>query len=394
VPNVPAKLLYDDKEIGEATPGPNGELTATATIPRSECGPHKLEAVQVVDSETKIEPPLPPASGRLEPRAVAVINVSCSTPFVSALPQVLAEKAGPQQLDVKISGFLQGIGVKLSLPGVILNPDTVEPTRANPGEATVTLNHQPKCGESTLTAAQVGGGGEFPVNRTANTSVYVFCPRLTATPGSLPDTALPGKVTTSGTGWVPNQKIQLLMDGKAVATITPGDNGNLAESPKLPRSACGKHQLEAVQVTAADADPDSTHLPPLLADFVLRAKATVTVVCTPAFLAVNPGVVVDGNATEAAGVGFTPGRTVLLEWAYEDGARLGDACEAKVSAGGTFIVNCLVLPNTALGMRLLRAVEIVPPGDPVAARKGEAPLLVVPGSMDRGHTSGRFLERR
>jgi hypothetical protein len=209
----------------------------------------------------------------------------------------------------------------------------------------------------------------------------------------VPDTALPGKVAASGTSWVPNQPIQMLVDGRVIGTVKPGDTGTLdATQVSVPRSGCGTHVVLAVQVVTPDADPVKTHLPLIDKALELRAKATLTVVCTPAFLSADPPVIGDGNTTVAAGVGFTPGRQVQLVWTYLDGSPMADACSAEVSAGGTFLVTCLALPNSALGTRLLKAAEKVPAGDPVIARTGQTEVLVVPGSMTPKH--GRFLERR
>jgi hypothetical protein len=107
---------------------------------------------------------------------------------------------------------------------------------------------------------------------------------------------------------------------------------------------------------------------------------------------VDPAVVPAGNTTTAAGAGFVPGRTVRLEWRSLDGRLIGDACSATVGPGGTFLETCLVLPNSPLGARRMRAVEAVPPGDPMAGRTAAADLLIVPGTMERGR--GRFLQRR
>jgi hypothetical protein len=392
VPGANAVISYDGAPAAEVRPEKDGLISKSIDVPQSDCGKHTVVVRQVV-TEKDNTAPLPRARETTEVTQTAVLNVDCSTPFVSASPQAMAAKAGPQKIDVRVSGFLLNLPVTLSVPGVTLAPNTLTPTRTSPGEGTITLNKQPACGESTLTASQVRTGGEFPVNRTATVRLVVFCPSFAVNPASVPDTALPGKVTGTGTNWVPNQPIQVLIDGKATNTVTPNDKGVLEASQiKVQRLGCGKHVIEAVQVVAPSADPEKTHLPVIEKALELRAKAGLTVVCTPAFLSADPPVIGDGNTTVAAGVGFTPGRKVLLTWTYLDGSPMADACTADVSAGGTFLVTCLALPNSALGTRLMKAVETVPPGDPVIARFGQAEVLVVPGSMAPKH--GRFLERR
>ncbi|MCW2503517.1 MAG: hypothetical protein JWO79_1801 [Actinomycetia bacterium] len=392
VPNVAVKLSYDGTAAGEVTPGTDGTITQSTDIPQSDCGKHVIDARQLVTGRDRIDP-LPRATSDTEVTQQAVLNVDCSTPFLTATPQAMVKKAGAQKIAVRISGFLQGLPVTLAVPGTVVTPATLTPSRTDPGSGTVTLGKQPACGTTTMTATQVRTGGEFPVNRAASVVLTVFCPDFAVNPATVPDTALPGKVGSSGKNWVPNMDVQVLVDHRSIGTVKPGDTGVItAAQLSVPRSACGAHVVEAVQVVAPDADPEKTHLPVLDAPLQLRATATLTVACTPAFLSVDPPVVGDGNTTVAAGVGFTPGRSVQLTWAYLDGTPIADACTTAVSPGGTFLVTCLVLPNSPMGPRLLKAVETVPPGDPVRARFGQADLLVVPGSMTPKHH--RFLERR
>jgi hypothetical protein len=213
------------------------------------------------------------------------------------------------------------------------------------------------------------------VERVRTVTLAVFCPRLTVTPGALADSDLPGAVDVAGTGWMPVRPVRLSLGG---TTFVTDRTGTFTGKAPLPRLACGPHLVNAEQVSAKP-------------ELVLRRSATITVTCTPAFLAVDPAVTPAGMVTTAAGAGFTAGRTVRLEWIDVEGRPLGDAGTTRVGVGGTFLHACLVLPNSLLGTRRLRAVEVPAAGDPVAARNGVADLLVVPSAMERGR--GQFLER-
>jgi hypothetical protein len=327
-------------------------------------------------------------------------SVGCAR--FAAQPRLLVERPGRQAFAVDLSGFQGGMPIELTIPGV--PPVSVAPNADGSFTGTVTFERQPPCGRSTITATQRTADPDPPApdielaspvtpaaaappageTRTVALPVTVFCPRLTVTPTALADSALPGPADVAGTGWVPLRPVTLTIDGKPLGTVTPDRvNGDFAGPVWLPRLGCGAHRLEAVQVAQLSKPP--------VAPLTLRKAAAITVSCTPAFLAVDPAVSMAGMVTTAAGAGFVAGRTVRLEWIDLDARPLGDAGTATVGAGGTFMVPCLVLPNSALGTRRLRAVEVVAPADPVAARTGMADLLVVPSSMERGRD--QFLER-
>ncbi len=320
-------------------------------------------------------------------------HVQCAQ-FI-ATPTALVERSGPQDFGVTLTGFQPDTPVELSLPDQ--PPVSVTTDKAGNVSRTVTFPRQPACGRSVLTARQVtsdpdppapdieltfsgGGAGAAALPsepRVLTVGVVVFCPRLTVTPNSFTDSALPGTADVTGTGWVPLRPVELLLDGKPLATVTTDRaTGSFTGPQKLPRLGCGAHRLEARQVNR---------------ELTLTQTAAVTVTCTPAFLAVNPAVTPAAMVTTAAGAGFTPGRMVKLEWQDLEGRPLGDAGNVQVGPGGTFLQACLVLPNSLLGTRRLRAVEVVAPGDPVSARTGAADLLVVPSAMERGRD--QFLER-
>ncbi len=319
-------------------------------------------------------------------------EVGCAT--FSASPNVLVETPGAQPFTVTLKGFQPGRPVEISTPG--LPPVTVRPAKGD-FTGTVTFPRQPACGRSVLTARQRTDDPDPPKppdgpditvyaaaaaapgpDRMRTVPVVVLCPKLSITPTTVTDSALPGPATVTGTDWVPSRPLQLTIGGAALATVTPARDGSFTSAVRLPRLACGPQTLVAQQVIPK---------PPL----TLRRTATVTVRCTPAFLAVNPAVTPDGSVTTASGAGFTPGRTVRLEWIDLDNRPLGDAGTVLVGAGGTFLHPCLVLPNSLLGTRRLRAIEVPAPGDPVAGKTGTADLLVVPSTMQRGRD--QLLER-
>jgi hypothetical protein len=335
-------------------------------------------------------------------------TVGCAV--FDADPRRLVEQAGPQRMAIRLGGFQPGQPVELSIPGV--PPVAVTPDKGGRFAGTVTFARQPACGRGTITATQrtvdpdpptpppdiefaptaalspvaAPAAAALPAGRTRvlSLAIVLYCPRFALAPASLRDSALPGPVTLTGTDWVPLQPVSLTVDGKPLGTVTPSRaGGNFGGPTRLPRLGCGPHRIEALQLIEVD---EGTR-PPL----TLRKQATLTVTCTPAFLTVDPAVTPAGMVTQAAGAGFVPGRTVRLEWIDLDARPLGEAGTAVVGAGGTFLTTCLVLPNSALGTRRLRAVEVPAGGDPVGARTGLADLLVVPSAMDRGR--GRFLER-
>jgi len=329
-------------------------------------------------------------------------SVGCAA--FAAQPRLLVERPGRQPFAVDLRGFQDGTPVELSTSGV--PPVSVTPNADGNFTGTVTFERQPPCGRSTITATQRTADPDPPApdveiefaptvtpaaaappageTRTVALPITLFCPRLTVTPTALADSALPGPADVAGTGWVPLRPLTLTIDGKPLSTVTPDRvNGDFAGPVRLPRLGCGAHRLEAVQVAQLSKPP--------VAPLTLRKAAAITVSCTTTFLAVDPAVSTAGMVTTAAGAGFVAGRTVRLEWIGLDVRPLGDAGTATVGAGGTFMITCLVLPNSVLGTRRLRAVEVAAPGDPVAARTGMADLLVVPSSMERGRD--QFLER-
>ena len=398
-------------------------------------------------------------------------SVGCAR--LVAAPRLLAEKRGPQQLSVGLSGFQGRVPVELTLPG---SPAvSVTPNADGVFEGAVTFDRQPACGPSTLTALQhtydadaprppdgpdivklaPGGLDRLPPgtvdrlrpgaldkaprvrpygeldgssgidgtipsgtpspsssatgsppgtksptpsfsdpptpprgeDRSAAVSLIVYCPTLTVGPATLPDTALPGTGTTAGTGWVPSRPINFTIDGRPLVTVTPGKSGEFAGPLRLPRLGCGEHRIEARQVV----EQRSPKPLPLTSTLVLSRTGTITVTCAKAALLVDPTVTAAGMVTAATGTGFVAGRQVRLEWVTPDGRLLGEAATATVSSAGTFVATCLVLPNSELGTRSLRAVEVPPATDPVAARTGAADVLIVPSTMERGRE--RFLQR-
>jgi hypothetical protein len=333
--------------------------------------------------------------------ATAWYPVGCAR--LAAAPRRLGERPGPQQFGYAISGFQGQVPVELSLPGIA--PVSVQPNADGVAQGTVTFARQPACGPSTLTARQqthdpdqptpegpdlefAPAAAAFPagVDRVVSVSLMVHCPRLTVGPASLPDSALPGTGTAAGTGWVPARPVGLTVDGRPLDPVTPGEAGQFRGPLRLPRLGCGPHRIEARQVVDLGADKPLPRPAPL----ILASAASITVTCTAAVLTVDPTVTPAGMVTTATGAGFVAGRTVRLEWTALDGRLLGEAA-TTTGTTGSFVTTCLVLPNTELGTRRLRAVELPAAGDPVGARVGQADVLIVPSTMERGRE--RFLQR-
>jgi len=342
---------------------------------------------------------------------------------IAVQPRIVAERPGPQPVRMRLAGFQPNVPVRLTTAdGIRIRPAQVTPANGRPFEVQATLDPQPRCETPTpITATQhnvdpdvyVPPEVEFapsafeeaplvvapaalalapePPPRQATAQIHVICPRFSATPTTFADSALPGSTRVTGTDWYPGLPVTLTLDGKQLTSITLGrGDRDFNQDVKLPRLNCGQHKLAAGQVADVGGEKRVAQLAPE-DTLVLRKEVTITVTCTPAFLAVEPAVTPAGMTTTAAGAGFVAGRTIKLDWVDLNGRSLGEAGTAEVSGGGTFLVTCLVMPNSELGTRRLRAVEVPAAGDPVTARSGQADLLVVPSAMERGRH--RFVER-
>lgn len=376
----------ETKDNEEPPSGPDIELKSFSTGPSSTVGsaPKALAMAPMA-----LAPALPTPPRR---EVQTTVNVLC--PTFAADPTTFANATMPSPTTVSGRDWVRLVPVQFSVDNG--NPfGTATPDRKDGAFRTEVTVPRLNCGPHQLKAVQIIRRGEEgderpPLVVTMETTVTVLCPRLAANPNTLPDTALPRNVGVTGGDWSPLAPVQFTLDGQPVpGTVTPNqDGGTFRTDLKLPRRDCGPHTLEAVQVVAQN--PDGIEGPPRTLE--LRAQATITVTCGMASLAVNPAVTPESTTTTAAGAGFVPGRAVRLEWLDVGGRPMGEACTTSVSSGGTFLVTCLVMPNSGLGPRRLRAVEVPAAGDPVGARTGVADLLVVPGSMIPGRV--RFLERR
>ncbi len=366
---VPVELTLPGSRPVSVMPNADGVFQGTVTFERQPaCGPSTLTALQHTYDADAPRPPDGPDIVKLAPGDLDRLPPGA----LDRLPPPGALDKAPR---VRSYGTLDGSsGIDGTIPS-----GTPSPSSSATGSPPATGTPSPSFSDPPTPPR-----GE---DRSAAVSLIVYCPTLTVGPATLPDTALPGTGDAAGTGWVPGRPIDFTVDGRALVTVTAGKSGEFRGSLRLPRLGCGEHLIEARQVVAQRAAEPLPQPSPL----VLSRTGTITVTCTKASLLVDPTVTPAGMVTAATGTGFVAGRQVRLEWVGPDGRLLGEAATATVGSAGTFVATCLVLPNSDLGTRSLRAVEVQPATDPVAARTGTADVLVVPSTMERGRE--RFLQR-
>jgi hypothetical protein len=238
---------------------------------------------------------------------------------------------------------------------------------ARAGELQVGPAGAPQPGKIPL----AGTGKEPPPGYRATPNPLAFGERGVLTPSAVQT------VTVTNTGRGPLQLTAVTLTGTA-PTGFPGDyeiTGNTClAAPVAAGGSCQvsvRHVPKAIGVRPAVLQIVEAGDPPVVHGVDLTGTGLA-----PA-IAVKPPLAPPGQVVRVTGTNFPPGSTVRLAL---DG--MPGQVRMDVAGDGTLSTQFLVLPHTATGRRLLRAVVIAPfPAGLAGTVQATTEFLVVPGSL-------------
>lgn len=359
-------LRLDGVLLADGRTSRSGTASLPVPVDGAACGSHLATATQVVAS------PAP------APTALMSYEVTCF-PGLTADVATVAQRDGDAPVAVSGTGFSPGSTVDFSstpvgsptTPAVVEHDGRVRATVPVPAEGT--------CGPLTMRAVErpilVPVPGPLPPAtsfspttsaRSATTTVTLTCPALDVTPGAVRPGDLPATTTWGVTGFDPDSRVRLIVDGTEVGTVATDAAGAATSAIPLDARSCGSHVALATEVGPGPAP---------------RATTRVRTICDSA-ITVQPSWIAQRSGplpVTVRGTDFDPGMPAIVEL---DGTPLP---VAAVAGGDSTITVEVALPtSTPCGSHVISVRQETGPAATAPVEVTCPVLTVQPSTLHAG----------